>query len=68
MTESELIYDVGAYKREDTEFYLKKGFSVIAIETVPDVGARSKMSPVCQLQMTLPRGFSGGVWGDGSAG
>ena len=26
-----------------------------------------KMSPACQLQMTLPRGFSGGVWGDGSA-
>src|SRR5215472_12300099 len=25
------------------------------------------MSPVCQLEMTLPRGFAGGVWGDGSA-
>src|SRR5215469_6224000 len=25
------------------------------------------MSPLCQLQMTLPRGFAGGVWGDGSA-
>jgi hypothetical protein len=25
-----------------------------------------KMSPVCQLQMTLPRGFPGGVGGDGS--
>jgi len=22
------------------------------------------MSPVCQLEMTLPRGFPGGVWGD----
>jgi hypothetical protein len=26
-----------------------------------------KMSPLCQLQMTLPGGFPGGVWGDGSA-
>jgi hypothetical protein len=25
-----------------------------------------KMSPVCQLEMTLPWGFLGGVWGDGS--
>src|SRR6516165_3838291 len=25
------------------------------------------MSPVCQLEMTLPREFPGGVWGDGSA-
>ena len=26
-----------------------------------------KMSPVCQLEMTLPGGFLGGVWGDGLA-
>jgi malate synthase A len=26
-----------------------------------------KMSPVCQLEMTLPGGFPGGVGGDGSA-
>src|SRR5271165_435689 len=26
-----------------------------------------KMSPLCQLQMTLPGGFSGGVGGDGSS-
>ena len=25
------------------------------------------MSPVCQLEMTLPRGFAGGVGGDGSS-
>jgi len=30
-----LIYDVGAHKGEDTEFYLKKGFSVVAIEANP---------------------------------
>src|SRR5215467_3337530 len=26
-----------------------------------------KMSPACQIEMTLLRGFAGGVWGDGSA-
>jgi hypothetical protein len=26
-----------------------------------------KMSPLCQSQMTLPWGFPGGAWGDGSA-
>jgi FkbM family methyltransferase len=31
-----LIYDVGAHKGEDTEFYLKKGFRVIAIEAMPE--------------------------------
>ena len=30
-----LIYDVGTHKGEDTEFYLKKGFSVVAIEANP---------------------------------
>jgi FkbM family methyltransferase len=33
--EQNLIYDVGAHKGEDTEFYLKKGFSVVAIEANP---------------------------------
>jgi FkbM family methyltransferase len=31
-----LIYDVGAHRGEDTEFYLNKGFSVVAIEAVPE--------------------------------
>jgi FkbM family methyltransferase len=30
--ESDLIYDVGAHKGEDTDFYLKKGFRVVGIE------------------------------------
>ena len=30
-----LIYDVGAHLGEDTEFYLKKGFAVVAIEANP---------------------------------
>ena len=30
--ENNLIYDVGLHKGEDSEFYLKKGFRVVAIE------------------------------------
>jgi FkbM family methyltransferase len=30
-----LIFDVGAHMGEDTDFYLRKGFSVVAIEAVP---------------------------------
>src|SRR5262249_7383226 len=36
METSKLIYDVGAHTGEDSELYLKKGFSVIAIEAVPE--------------------------------
>ena len=36
MADDKLIYDVGAHKGEDTEFYLKKGFSVVAIEAMPE--------------------------------
>lgn len=31
----ELIYDVGAHLGEDTDFYLKKGFRVVAVEANP---------------------------------
>jgi FkbM family methyltransferase len=33
----DLIYDVGMHKGEDTEFYLKKGFRVVAFEANPDL-------------------------------
>lgn len=33
--EKDLIYDVGLHKGEDSEFYLKKGFRVVAIEALP---------------------------------
>ena len=36
MIDDSLIYDVGAHKGEDTEFYLRKGFRVIAIEANPE--------------------------------
>ena len=31
----QLIYDVGAHLGEDTDFYLRKGFKVVAIEANP---------------------------------
>jgi FkbM family methyltransferase len=36
MPDDKLIYDVGAHKGEDTDFYLKKGFAVVAIEAIPE--------------------------------
>lgn len=34
---SDLIYDIGAHRGEDAEFYLRKGFRVVAIEADPDL-------------------------------
>jgi len=33
----DLVYDIGMHKGEDTEFYLRKGFRVIAFEADPDL-------------------------------
>lgn len=33
----DLIYDVGMHRGEDTDFYLKKGFRVVAFEADPDL-------------------------------
>ena len=33
----DLIYDVGMHQGKDTEFYLRKGFRVVAIEANPDL-------------------------------
>jgi FkbM family methyltransferase len=33
----DLIFDVGLHRGEDTDFYLRKGFSVVAIEANPDL-------------------------------
>lgn len=35
MSDTNLIFDVGAHQGEDTDFYLKKGFRVVAIEANP---------------------------------
>ncbi len=39
-----LIYDVGMHSGEDTEYYLKKGFDVVAFEANPDLIAASKQA------------------------
>ena len=36
----DLIYDVGAHQGEDTDFYLRKGFRVVAVEADPVLAAR----------------------------
>jgi FkbM family methyltransferase len=33
----DLIYDVGMHRAEDTEFYLQKGFRVVAVEAMPEL-------------------------------
>ena len=38
----DLIYDVGLHKGEDAEFYLRKGFRVVAFEANPDLRASCK--------------------------
>jgi len=38
----DLIFDVGLHKGEDTDFYLKKGFKVVAFEANPDLVAYCK--------------------------
>jgi FkbM family methyltransferase len=42
-----LIYDVGMHQGEDTDFYLKKGFRVIAFEAEPDLVA------ICQKRFEV---------------
>src|SRR5882762_224233 len=35
----DLIYDVGLHRGEDAEFYLRKGFRVVAFEANPELAA-----------------------------
>jgi len=39
-TEQTLIYDVGAHIGQDSDFYLRKGFKVVAVEACPDLSCR----------------------------
>ena len=38
----DLIYDIGMHKGEDTEFYLRKGFRVVAFEADPDLASHCR--------------------------
>ncbi len=51
-----LIYDIGLHRGDDTEFYLKKGFRVIAIEANPKLIEHARTRFATQLasgQLTL---------------
>ncbi len=38
-----LIFDLGFHSGEDTDFYLKKGFSVVGVEANPDLVANARI-------------------------
>lgn len=46
----DLIYDVGMHKGEDTDFYLRKGFRVVAFEADPDLIAYCRVRFKASLQ------------------
>jgi len=45
----DLIYDVGLHRGEDTDFYLKKGFRVVAFEADPDLAAGCRQAFADQI-------------------
>jgi FkbM family methyltransferase len=51
-----LIYDVGAHKGEDTDYFLKKGFRVVAVEADPALARalRDRFAPaILSRQLTV---------------
>lgn len=46
----DLVFDVGLHKGEDTEFYLEKGFRVVAFEADPDLAAHCRERFAAQLR------------------
>lgn len=54
--ESDLIFDLGFHTGQDTEFYLKKGFRVVAVEANPalvDAGRRKFARAISGARLTL---------------
>ena len=55
----DLIYDIGAHLGEDSEYYLRKGFRVVAIEADPDLAraCRHRLQPFLeQGRLTIVEG------------
>ena len=50
MYDPDLIYDVGMHLGEDTEYYLKKGFRVIAFEANPELVASCERRFIDQIK------------------
>ena len=54
--QSNLIYDIGFHEGQDTDFYLKKGFKVVAVEANPDLceqGRQRFSSEISEGRLTL---------------
>ena len=54
-----LVFDVGMYKGEDTEYYLRKGFDVVSFEALPDLIADCKKKFADEIksgQLTIVEG------------
>ena len=54
--ETDLIFDVGMHTCQDTRFYLRKGFRVVAIEANPDLcerGSEEFRSEIASGQLTI---------------
>jgi FkbM family methyltransferase len=55
----DLIFDVGLHKGEDTDFYLKKGFRVVAFEAHPDLITHCKVrfqEPIAARRLQIVEG------------
>jgi FkbM family methyltransferase len=53
---SDLIYDIGFHRGEDTDFYLKKGYRVVAVEANPELCAEGRerfAGPISEGRLTL---------------
>lgn len=51
-----LIFDVGMHKCEDTDYYLAKGFSVVAVEAVPEfcqLAARDRFEAIASGRLVI---------------
>lgn len=57
--QSDLIFDIGLHRGEDTDYYLKKGFRVVAVEAEPDLVAHCKArfrDAISQGRLTIVEG------------
>lgn len=56
MTKNNLVFDLGFHNGDDTDFYLKKGFKVVALEANPDlieVGAKRFKTYIRDAKLVL---------------
>lgn len=54
--QSDLIFDLGMHRGKDTDFYLRKGFRVVALEANPDLCAKARQTFAAQIasgQLTI---------------